>query len=413
MKLLFKLLWGIIGFVVILAVGAVILFAISTDNSKVEFDMTKEYRSFDVIVGEDLNNSLLNIKESNYAIENNKLTIGITDEEINYYIISMIRQNVNENYLDTDENIVKNDKAELKGIMFKIENDKISIKMRAKLSFYDTSINVTAKLNIDNKMLIFKLEDTKLGSLPIPIDFIKSMMTNMNVKLEGDTGFDPETFEFKMNMESLLKSATDNEILSIIINNCDYNVTVADSKLKLILNTDKIFMPEQNVSTGNSAGYSELLEVAKNAAIEDSTHSYSCTITEEIFNSLIIDNLKEAVNGFSMSFGIGKNNFSIGLKGIYYSIEKGALITNLVISDVTSPILLHVSIIPNKIGNEINSLSLKVEGISIGSLDKLPFDSFSIDDIPVSSLGFGSVTVKDMIFDKDKKEVTISGTYNV
>ena len=105
MRLLRKLIFGIIGFVLLIVIALVLVFAISYDESKCSIDMTKDYRKIDTIVGDGIFDSLDNIRKSNYEESKNNISFGITQDELNYYLVQAIRNSVNPKYLDGDDYI--------------------------------------------------------------------------------------------------------------------------------------------------------------------------------------------------------------------------------------------------------------------------------------------------------------------
>ncbi len=413
MRLIKKLIFGIIGLAVFLVVALVIIYAITVDDSSASIDLSKEYRNVETIVGEEAYDSIDNVSESNYAAESNNIAISITDEELNYYIVQGIRAGVNPDYLETSDYIIKYDDMELKSVSFIFDGDTVQIKIRVNAYFYHTSIKLKASLSLDNKELVFKFEDLKLGFLPIPLDMFKNMVKNFNFKVDEAKGFDFENLEFRMSIDSFLKSLEVNDSFKAIIDNCQFTLKVADSKIGFFIDTTKVFMTAQTISTGNDTGFNEALVAAASAAASDSNHKYSCTISEANFNSKIASSLNDTISSFGSSFTIGGKTFTIKLDKIYYDFALQAFITNLYINNTSSPIKAFVNITPVTEGGVVTKIKVNVNKITLGTLDGVSLDSFEIDDIDISSLGFENVKISDFAFDTTAKTFTVNGTYSI
>ena len=413
MKLLRKIIFGIIGLVVTTVIVLGVILAISFDTSTNFVDMTKEYRKIDTIVGEETYNSLNKIKETNYNEADNKISIGITDEELNYYIVQTVRANVNDKYLDGEDYIIKKDNTELQSITFKIEDNKIKLKIRVNASFYKTSVNVIAKLSVTNKMLRFQLEDAKVGSLPFPLDIIKAILKNCNITTNSNFEFDVDKFEISMSVEELLKSSMQNEVFASIINACEFGLNVENNKLCLFIDTKDIFLPEQTIKEGNDYGFDSKVTLAAAAAIADPNHNYSLTISEENFNEKIKSIVGDTISSYQSSFEIGGKTFDIRLGNMYYDFAEGAFISNIYILDVASPLKIYISFDTTKSGNYISTINMNVSSVSIGNLGGLNFDSLSFEGFDLTYLGVYNVYATEIIFSKEFKQFTINGKYIV
>ena len=412
MKLLRKLIFGIIGFVLLIVIALALVFAISYDDSKCSIDINQEYRKIDTIVGDGIYDSLSAIKESDYEVDKNQISIAFTQDELNNYLVQAIRGAVNPKYLDGEDYIMKYENYELQTFEFLFDGDIITLKFRLKAYFYNTSIKLSTKLSLDNKFLKFKLENAKIGFLPMPFDTAKNIMSNFEFKISENSGFDPKTFEFTFSLEDFFKTLTGNDVLNVILDNCDYLLTVADSKLKLSIETDDIFMKPLNIPKASSDGLHELLNEAKIEASSDPELRYSVSLSEENFNYLIMGNLTDAISSYSNSINIGGKDIDFKFDNIAYDIEKEAFISNLLVCGAASPIQINISIVPIKEGDVVTKLSINMGTVKIGNIESQSLHFFDMDDIDISTLGIEDVTINDLIFDKTNRKIEIKGIYH-
>ena len=411
MRLLRKLIFGIIGFVLLIVIALVLVFAISYDESKCSIDMTKDYRKIDTIVGDGIFDSLDNIRKSNYEESKNNISFGITQDELNYYLVQAIRNSVNPKYLDGDDYIIKDSNYSLQSFEFQIKEDVMEFKLRLNVYFYQTSVRLSAKLSLDNKLLRFKLEGAKLGYLPMPIDIIKSVMSSMDFKISESSGFDPKNFEFVFSMDDLLKSTENNAILATILNNCDYLITIADNQLKLSIDTNKVFKEATVVPEASDAGLTDILNEAEIEASSDPEYHYCCKISEANFNYLIMGNINSSTEGFKHTFKVGNRDLELKLGNMAYDIVKEAFVTNLYICGCSSPVEIGISINPQFEGGVVTKLGIQMGAIKIGDIENSQLQLFDFGDIDIDVLGFNDVKVNNIEFDKENRKIIVSGIY--
>ena len=412
MRLIRKLIFGIIGLVLTIAIALLIVFAIAYDDSKCSIDLSKEYRTIDTIMADDIYDSLSNINKNNYEKDKNNISIGFSQDEINYYLVEAIRKSVNPKYLDGEDYIVKDSNYALQTFEFQINEDVMTLKFRMNIYFYQTSIKLSAKLSIDNKLLRFNLESAKLGFLPMPIDVLKSTMQNLEFKISENSKFDASKFEFTIAIEDLLKTSSENDILTTILNNCDYSISVKDNKLRLSIDTNKIFKQAQSIPAASDLGLSDLLNQAEIEASSDPEYHYSCTITEANFNYLIMNNINSAISGYNESFTLASKTFNFKIDKMAYDISKEAFVSNLFICDTSSPIEIGISINPISEGGVVKKLGVAMGNIKLGDLENTSLKLIDFGDIDIGVLGFDKVTINSIDFDKVNRNIKISGIYH-
>lgn len=413
-KLLKIIFFSIFTIILLIIVGLIAVVLLSGDSSKDEFDTTAEYRSFETIIGEDLSSSLTTIKETNYNEDNNKITIKITEEELNNYLVSLIRENINSEYLISNEYVKEAYGIRLNSLFFHMEGDVLSAKFRVDiLNVYKTSLTLAAKISIDeNRILNLELVHAKLGkgTITITTNFVKNSIKKLKLKFNETAQFDPNTFTFKFDINKILEENCKDELLSLMIKNCPYDVFVSDSKLNLVIDTKDLFMDEQAIDTATASTLEAKKLEAKALAEASLSHDYSLTITENEFNYMIQTAINESISSFEKNLTIGNSNIKLQIKKMYLHFDNFNIKSNLYTNDCATPLDISFELVPIKLGEYVNSIYIKPGSKKLGNINATDsLDIFTIPPIPLDTIGFEDMNISDINVNKTDKTITFTG----
>ncbi len=412
-KILKFIIFSIITIILLIIIGVVVIVLLSGDSSKDEFDTSVEYRTVETIIGEDLSSSIEEIKSTNYLAENNHVNVIITEEEINNYLVQLIRETINADYLISKDYIKEAYGIRLNSVFFHMDGDLLSCKFRVDiLNAYKTSLTLSANLSVDDdKVLNVELVDAKLGkgTITITTNFVKDCIKKLKLKFNETAQFDPNTFTFKFNIEKILKDSCKDDLLVFMINNCDYDVFVADSKLNLVIDTKDLFMPEQAIDTASAS----TLEAKKLAALAEAetnlSHNYSLTITENEFNHMIQEAINDSISSFKKDIIIGSTTIELKIKKMYLYFESLNIKSNLYTNDCSTPLDINFELVPIKL-EYINALYIKMGSKKLGNIDATDsFNIFTIPPIPLETIGFENVNITNININNADKTITFTG----
>ncbi len=169
MKLLKTIIKIVLFIVLLLVIGVVVFLLIIMDNGQTDFT-PDDSLTLENVLGSDLEESLNNISllsDEERTTDKNKIELSLTIDELNNFVVQMIRSNVNSNYLvDGNNTVLEAGPAKLKSIFFEPYNENtISVKGRVEaLNFYKTSLTLAGMPKIDGNNLVFQFTDFKFGN---------------------------------------------------------------------------------------------------------------------------------------------------------------------------------------------------------------------------------------------------------
>ena len=413
MKLIRKLIVFLVSLLMTFILVFGILFVLTYDDSKNPYDKTKEYNDIVNIIGKSTYDSIEAIKLNNYKEDKNNITLSITDDDLNHYVYKMIKENVNKNYLETEDYIIKKGSTTLQSIYFSIIDSNIHLSVRIDNGIYKTIVMLTGEINIENRYLNIKLKATNLGKIPAPLEVMKAFLATANLNYGNTIQFDVDNLIFKINLEEVFKKDNDS-FMSILLNSADIKSVTSDKKIDIILDTKDIFLKEQVIPSCSKGNLDEQKENAKIEAMANS-FNYSIDISEESLNYLIVDNLGDSLNKFNKEFKIGDKNFKLKIKDneVFYDIKESKIYSNIYLNDASIPLVITIEPIYNMESDYITSISFDVKEVKLGNVISNNIDLFDIDDIPSADLGLENVNIKEIKLNKETNSITINGIYEL
>lgn len=387
MKKLFRNIIIVISFFVFLIVLSLGLLGFYTyDNEKMNYDKDKDYAGITNVIGDSMYNSFSNIASTNY--EENEIDINISIDELNNYIYKIIKETVNENYLEEDDYIIQRAGIRIDSLFFEIYNGELMAKLRlTAYEFYKTTISLTASLSIDsNKILTIYFDDFKIGNyFTIKRDILLKLINNIDFALDSGINFSELTLT--IDFSELLDQAVGDQFLLSLIDNCSYNVGLTDDGISLIVDTTPIF------NGGN--------DIINLEPISLDPSKSSITLNEEGFNSIIKSILIEKLEESYKMLNIGEKEFNIRFDGVYYDISTDIIHSNLCINDVkTSAKLIMTTEVDG------NSLKFRLSSLYIGDANIVYLDDL-FTEITIDSSMLG-VSIQDITIDKVNEKITIN-----
>ncbi|MBQ3253505.1 MAG: hypothetical protein IJA65_03025 [Acholeplasmatales bacterium] len=387
MKKLFRNIIIVISFFVFLIVLSLGLLGFYTyDNEKMNYDKDKDYAGITNVIGDSMYNSFSNIASTNY--EENEIDINISIDELNNYIYKIIKETVNENYLEEDDYIIQRSGIRIDSLFFEIYNGELMAKLRlTAYEFYKTTISLTASLSIDsNKILTIYFDDFKIGNyFTIKRDILLKLIKNIDFALDSGINFSELTLT--IDFSELLDQAVGDQFLLSLIDNCSYNVGLTDDGISLIVDTTPIF------NGGN--------DIINLEPISLDPSKSSITLNEEGFNSIIKSILIEKLEESYKMLNIGEKEFNIRFDGVYYDISTDIIHSNLCINDVkTSAKLIMTTEVDG------NSLKFRLSSLYIGDANIVYLDDL-FTEITIDSSMLG-VSIQDITIDKVNEKITIN-----
>lgn len=409
MKLLKTIIKIVLFIVLLLVIGVVVFLLIIMDNGQTDFT-PDDSLTLENVLGSNLEESLNNISllsDEERTTDKNKIELSLTIEELNNFVVQMIRSNVNSNYLkDGNNTVLEAGPAKLKSIFFEPYNENaISVKARVEaLNFYKTSLTLAGMPKIDGNNLVFQFTDFKFGnSINISKDQVISVKDFFKLELGNIQGFNLDDMTFSFDISSFMNSSN---AFSNIVSDVNKDCTYANNSLTLAFDTKDIFTPIEAIQ-----------EPALEFTIPPMTDliSDSLTLTENQFNYLIAkelndtkDEAKEA-GATGGEFKIGNSKFTYNLDKLYYNIDTEEMQAYIYINECKTNLVASVEILKNYSGGYLESLDINVLKIKLGKKEMDAKNFFSKINIPASNFTFGyDIKIEDMVFNKTLEDCTIT-----
>lgn len=406
-KTLIKIILFIILFVII---GAVVFLLVIMDTSDTSFKPTDGV-SIEEVLGSDLNTSLNTISgldNEGRKTDKNAIEISFTTEELNNFIVEIIRSNISQNYLKEggETKVFTAGPSAIDSVFFEDYGENtLSVKARVEaLNFYKTSLTLAGTPSIEGDELVFKFTDFKLGNrIGLTSDQVIGFKDFFKLNFGSISGFDLDTMTFRFDISSFMESSNAfGNIIKGVDKNCEYK----DKNLVLKFDTRNIFTELQPIQ--EPVASFEIPDLAL-LALE-----HKLELTENQFNFIIKHELENTTNDAQEngatggSFKIGSNEFTYKLEKLYYNIDTEQMQAYIYINEAKANLVADVDISTIKSGDYVDSLKIKVKTIKLGNTLMDASNFFSEIIIPASNFTFGyDLHVKDIKFNKTEEKCDI------
>lgn len=410
MKLIKTLLKIILFIVLVVIVGAVIFLLVIMDTSDTTFKPTDGV-SVEEVLGSDLNTSLDNISkldDTGRTTDKNAIEISISTEELNNFVVEIIRSNLDSTYLKEDgqTKVYTAGPSAIDSVFFENYNEtNLGVKARVEaLNFYKTSLTLAGAPSIDGDNLVFQFNEFKLGNrISLSREQVIGFKDFFKLNFGSIQGFDLDTMTFKFDISSFMESSNAfGNIISSIGKTCEYK----DDNLLLTFDTKNIFTPLTPIQEPVIS-----FEAPSLAAL---AHDHTLEISENQFNFIIkheLENTSEEAkeNGATGgSFKLGSNEFTYKLEKLYYNIDTEQMQAYIYINEAKANLVADVDIETIKADGYVESLKIKVKTIKVGSTTMDATNFFGDIIIPASNFTFGyNLHVKGITFNKTEEKCNI------
>ena len=410
MKLIKTIIKIVVFLVILVILAAVVFLLIIMDTSTSDFTPDDNV-TIEKVLGKSLEDSLANVAtltNDERKTDKNKIELSLTIDELNNFVVQVIRDNVNKDYLANSDNnsILEAGPAKLNTILFEEFNEtNIAAKVRVEaLGFYKTSLTLAGSPSIVDNNLVFQFNNFKFGNT---INISKEQVISVKdfFKLDFGTiqGFDLNNMTYSFDLSSLMNSSN---AFGEIVNGAGKNAYYKDKKLTLSFDTREIFTEVKPIQEP-VASYSvpSLVDLAMGNLILD----------ENQFNYLIAQQLNQTTNSAREngatggSFTIGNSTFTYNLDKLYYNIDTEQMQAYIYINEVKANLVADVEMEKIYNGTHVESLDISVKTIKIGNTLVDASNFFSKINVPASNFTFGYdvIDVDDIIFNKENETCTI------
>ena len=409
MKLIKTIIKIVVFLVILVVLAAVIFLLIIMDTSKTDFTVDENV-TIEKVLGSSLEGSLNNIaglSDEERKTEKNKKELSLKNDELNNFVVQVIRDNINSNYLvDTNNSILEAGPAKLNSIFFEEYNENnLAVKARFEaFNFYKTSLTLAGSPSLEGNNLVFHFSDFKFGNtIGISKDQFISVKDFFKLELGSIQGFDLNNMTYSFDISSLMNSSN---AFGDIIAGAEKNVTYADKKLSLAFDTRKIFTEvtpiQEPVASFTIPSLAEL--ALGNLVLDENQFNY---IIKEQLNDTSSSARENGATGGS--FKLGDSTFTYNLDKLYYNIDTEQMQAYIYINEVKANLIADVSMKKVFDGSNLDSIDINVNTIKIGETTVNASNFFSTINIPASNFTFGydAIDVKDIIFDKENEKCTI------
>ncbi|MBQ9449521.1 MAG: hypothetical protein IJU60_06590 [Acholeplasmatales bacterium] len=370
----FKWLFITLGILLLLLIIGIviILFIISGEKQKVNRNYTN-VQTIENIFGDDLETSLKNIKNSDYKSVNNRISVDISQDEMNYFIYTFVIENAYNKHPNDKTYILGSNEAKITELEILFTDDnKVNVEAGAKLlGFYNTIANIYANPKIitdtnGNKRLAFEVENVKMGQkLNVP-DFLTGLILD-RFEMSGDIAFGKVDGKYVLSLDlaKVLFPNISNTLLKEILNKGTYNVYVKNKKLVFDISTSNIFgKPTEDIPAVTTAQKTALAAKFLAATV---THKVNLNNTE--FNALIDSSLKKTLDEKKGNFKVGTKTFTYDFQNCYFYIDGTLLKGVMFINDTSIPFEVDFEVTVEKnTSNKFSALSLAVKSVKINEL---------------------------------------------
>ncbi len=405
---MFKFIGKLIGIIsLLLLIGTLIILYLGYDSEVIPYEEKPEVDTLDEIIGSDLYNSLDTIAASNY--QDNYLVLSLSVDEVNAFIIDIIRQK-NPNYLvDGNNTIVEIMGTSFDGIFFDVVDGNLSGKAYFKVAnFYKSNIAVEVGVEIDdNNNLLVTFEDLKAGK---GIKLTRSMITKL-IGLFADyipetEVVDLENLSISLDIQKYLADLSDNALINDLISAGVYVLEVGEADLQLKIDTSKMINGGVTVKNGVIITPDDVI----NSFDYQAGLSGSVTISEANFNYLILEEFEDDLASFTTTITIAGKAFSISLSDFYLDLDTLTISTNLHINNCVSEGKLKVELTKVMQDDKLASIDLKVKEVTLGETVFANVEEMlSVVSIPASKLSFEILTLTDFEIIEGSSKVKLTG----
>jgi len=416
---LFKFIFKLVAFVVAICfILLLVVFFISFDDEKPNFTAETKYNSIPVEVGSDLNYSLDNIYRSNY--EDNYVELSFSVDTLNGFLTEIIRNQINENYLITDDSVMNIGGASLDSIFFVTDDDSIGLKIRVSvMGFYKTTLSILTKLEANDSMVVnatfskFSLGNNISVDRKIIENVLNALAKVLNGKIDG---FNINKASLSINIKDFILSSSTDTLMLDLISSSNMSISIKDSNIVMKIDTSKLFKKYSLSNSKTNEGINDT--IASALANPNSDSSYTISLTTDQFNYLISNEFDEALGNLSKTYEIGENIFSMSVipNTPYYDVFSSKILLGLKFNSLESEASIDITNNVVKNGDYVSHLNIEVGGFKIGDcyVDTYSdhINSFSISGDEIASLLFPSSSylynIVDINFDDLEKTINIT-----
>ena len=384
---------GILLLLIIIGV-IVILFVISGEKQKVNRNYSS-VETIENIFGDDLETSLTNIKNSDYKTINNRITIDISQEEMNYFIYTFVIETAYSKHSNDKSYILGSSEARITELEILFTDDKkVNVEAGVKmLGFYNTIADIYTNPKVikdsnGNNRLAFEVESVKMGQkLDVP-SFLSGIILD-RFEMKGDMAFGKIDGKYVLSFDlaKILFPNISNTLLQEVLKKASYTVYVKNKKLVFDIDTSNIFgKPAEDIPSVTAAQKTALVAKFLAATV---THQVSLNNTE--FNALIDSSLKKVMNEKKSNFKVGKKTFTYDFQNCYFYIDGTLLKGVMFINDTSIPFEVDFDVTVEKnSSNKFSALSLAVKSVKINELTlEEPKGLFGSQTIRLTKNDFG------------------------
>ena len=381
MKLFGKLIISLAAIATIVGGATVATYILLNDDETTGF----KYDSLDFTIenelANDLDTSLKTIKDTNY--ETNSITVDLTMEQLNAFIVKTAQSKINENYLKDDDHqsLYDNGKGfRVDCLYFASEGENIHlyacigykniIKTAARLSA-DLTIQEGNKLVVSlTSIKVGKYINLNSGSIKSLLNGFKSYLSTTNID-----GLDLENMTYTIDLNKVIHDALeDNKFIRDMLCAFDYSAKIEDGSIKLSIDSSKIFTGHRN-RTATTPYIWDVQAITTQLA----TDGYvTIAMTESEFNDCAYDDLNESLGNFKTGFELGSKTFTLSCNEPYYSINNGEVETSFSINGVESMAAFIADITQEK--NNDDSLAMLDIHAELASVGELKFGEMGSED---------------------------------
>ena len=417
MKKLFKIIFGIFGTLITLSlILSIVVIFLLYDDEKPNFTADTEYNTIPVEVGKDLKNSLNNISTTNYS--DNYVELSLDVDTLNGFLVDIIRDSINEEYLISTDKIVSINSLSIDSIFFIGDGDYLGLKLRASaFGFFKTTFSISTTLTCDeNMVLTASYKKFNLGNnISIDKSYVESILNSLGNEINGSvSAFNITSDSIEIDLRKFLSSSTSSSLIFDLISSADMSVKFSDSKVIIRFDTSKLF---SDYSFDNPKTTNGIMSAVGEALLNpNADSSFTISLTEEQFNALIYDDVTVEINKLSKTYEIGDESFSISVipDSVYYNIFSSKIGLGILFNNLEASAEVDITRTLEKNEEFITNIKIEVGGFKIGQyyVDSYSehLSSFSISkDQIIASLNLGDTyNIKDIEFNEVSKIIKIT-----
>ncbi|MGM9969065.1 MAG: hypothetical protein ACI35S_01570 [Anaeroplasma sp.] len=384
--------------IVVLLVGIVIF--ITYDKEELDYATDATHNSIEYVIGEDIIESIKKIDENNY--EDNNIYLSFSQDELNTFLIELIRKNINEKFLIDEDYILVEKGVKLNSILFQINDNIISLKISLSYrDIYYTTITCKSDLYIDNNVIYIRCEEYGLGNnLSISKSTVDKVLDAFSVDLLNQLNTETKDYIFSFNIDEMVGSTIQDNLLVYLIQSLEFDSKIENNILILYANTSILFdggtaIPEYENPDG--------LIADKMMSYDPIIGYIEVSLNSAQLNYLIKDNLNS--NLFKSTVTINAGEINLALSKMYYSIMNNSIKSNLSINEASTTATIETKVINNETSLSINIFKVYLNELEIYN-QSIFIDEFVIDS---KTLGLDEYfIINKIIVNKEKDEITLN-----